>query len=202
MRNKFLSILTATMLLFAAGSAIPAHAADAPSPDTGIRVSSCKLYCDNYYDLSIVNNKLIAKGTWARMSSPVAYNVALQLTPSILYTSPSIDSDGLASAYIGNASLKTASRSWELEETIPVILGAECTGAKSIELSIPLDGLSDGLYNLRELVTKGDSYDSNYGDYTVIVVQGGQGNLQIFGGTYCSALTQFNSSANFSGIAG
>lgn len=196
------AVLSAVCLMTQLGTPIPAYAADAPSPDTGIKVATCKLYGDNYYDLSIVGNKLIAKGTWARRADPTTYNIALQLTPPILYTSPSIDGDGLASTYIGNRMLKSASRSWALEETIPVIRDAECKGDKVIELSIDLSGLGDGLYNLRELVTKGDKYDSYYGEYTVIVVQGGQANLQIFFGDYCSALTDFNSSANFSGIAG
>lgn len=202
MKNKILSLLLATTLLFVAQAPVPAHASSAPSPDKGIRVDSCKLYGDNYYDLSIVNNTLIAKGTWARRADPTTYNIALQLTPPILYTSPSIDGDGLASTYVGNKMLKTASRSWVLEETIPVTRSAECTGAESIELTIPLDGLSDGLYNLRELVTQGDKYDSHYGDYTVIVVQGGKATIQIFGGTYCSPLMQFNtSSSDVFGIA-
>lgn len=200
--KKLLSILMATMVLLATQVPISAHADDAPPPDKGIKVDTCRLDGDYYYDLSIVNNKLIAKGSWARRADPTAYNVELQLTPPVLYTSPSIDGDGLASTYIGNASLKSASRSWELEETIPVTRSAECTGAESIELTISLDGLSDGIYNLRELVTQGDKYDSHYGDYTCVVVQGGKANLQIFGGTYCSPLMQFNtSSSDVLGIA-
>ncbi|MBC2457152.1 hypothetical protein [Clostridium beijerinckii] len=202
MKKKLLSILMATMILFAVQSPIPAHADGAPPQEKGIKVETCRLDGDYYYDLSIVNNKLIAKGNWARRADPTNYNVALQLTPPILYTSPSIDGDGLASTHIGNASLKSASRSWALEETIPVTRSAECKGDKSIELTIPFDGLSDGLYNLRELVTQGDGYDSHYGDYTCVVVQGGKANLQIFYGTYCSPLMQFNtSSSDIFGIA-
>lgn len=201
MRKKILSILMATMLLFAVAPT-SAYAYDA-APDKGIKVETCRLDGDYYYDLSIVNNKLIAKGNWARRADPTAYTVELQLTPPMTYTSPSIDGDGLASTYIGNRMLKSADRSWALEETIPVTRSTECAGAESIELSIPLDGLGDGLYNIRELVTQGDGYDSHFGDYTVIVIQGGKANLQIFYGTFCSALTQYNtSSADFFGITG
>ncbi|MDR3597083.1 hypothetical protein [Clostridium sp.] len=200
MKKKLLSLLVATMVLFAVAPT-PAHAYDSPPPDKGIKVETCRLDGDYYYDLSIVNNKLIAKGNWLRRADPTAYNVALQLTPAILYTSPSVDGDGLASAYLGNRMLKSASRSWALEETIPVTRSAECKGDKSIELTIPLDGLSDGLYNLRELVTQGDKYDSHFGDYTVVVVQSGNATIQIF--TFCSYLMQYNtSSADFFGITG
>lgn len=201
--KKLLSILIATVVLLGSQLTTAAYAYDAPPPDKGIRVDTCRLDGDYWYDLTIVDNKLIAKGNWRRRADPTAYNVALQLTPPILYTSPSIDSDGLASAYLGNASLKSASRSWALEETVPVTRSAECTGDEDIELTISLDGLSDGLYNLRELVTQGDKYDSYYGDYTVVVVQAGKANLQIFYGTFCSALMQYNtSSADIFGITG
>lgn len=200
MKKKLLSLLMTTMILFAVAPT-SAYAYDA-SPDKGIKVESCKLYGDNYYDLTIENgNKLIAKGKWMRRADPTAYTVELQLTPPMTYTSPSIDGDGLASAYLGNRMLKSASRSWALEETIPVTRIAKCKGDKDIELSIDLSALDDGLYNLRELVTQGDGYDSHFGDYTVIVVQGGNANLQIM--TFCSYLMQYNtSSSDFFGITG
>lgn len=185
------------MLLFATQVAtpIPAYAGDSLPPDTAIKVDSCKLTGADWYDLSIVNNQLIAKGKWERNTAPTQFNIALQLTTPVTYDA-SIDGAGLASAYVGNKMLKTGPH-WELETYIPVVKSTECQGAKSINLNIDLSGLSDGVYNLRELVTQDSKYESYFGDMTCVVVQWGQASLQIFHGDYCSGLTQRNSSEGF-----
>lgn len=196
MKKKLLSALMTTMILFAVQAPTPAHADDALLPDKGIKVETCRLDGADYYNLSIVDNKLIAKGKWARNTDPSQFKVQLQITPPVTHDDASVDGDGLATMYVGNKMLKTGPH-WELETTIPVVKSVECQGAKSIELAIPLSGLADGVYNLRELVTQGDKYESYFGDMTCVVVHWGQANLQIFHGEYCSGLTQYNNSGGF-----
>lgn len=193
------AVLFAACLITQLGTPIPVHAADAPSPDKGVKVTTCKLYGDNYYDLTIVNNTLIAKGKWARNSDPTQFNINLQLTTPVTYDDASVDGDGLVTVHAGNHMLATGPH-YELETTLPIYKSSQCQGAKSIELSIPLSGLSDGIYCLRELVTKdgGSKYESWYGDWTLIVVQGGQASLQtLFAASQCSGLTQYNHSNGF-----
>lgn len=201
--KKLMACATLCAVCLTTQLATPAYAivgVGTQPPEQGIKVDTCKLCGDYWYDLTIVDNKLIAKGNWARNSAPTNYEVSLQLTtPVTYYSTLSIDGNGLASAYIGNRMLKTG-QGYELEETIPVYRSAECKGDKSIELSIDLSGLSDGVYCLRELDTQGtqgDKYESWFGDFTVIVVQGGKANLQIFYGDYCSDLTQYNHSTGW-----
>lgn len=179
--DEIMKKLIATILLFVLmttqmPTATPVYAAT--TYDTkATKVASAKLSGVCWYDLSIkVGNKLVAKGTWERRSSPDKYTVQLQITKPVTYSGYDLGTDGTAT--LSEKTHIAVGGRWELESNIPVVRSTECAGDRNIELEIDLSGLTSGVYCLQEVVSQGSNSEGHYCDDTLLVMFNGIPSLQ------------------------
>jgi len=207
MINKFKKLMACAVLSAVCLTAL------LPSKAYASTYTAAKVYCvalgmPYHYTVSVQNNSLVISGQAPSYLDNGTFTV--DLIEPVSYKNQSIDSNGLAIMERRIVDLSTADIQKQLHPTVmgsvtrqltasshiaPEITVTGANGKSSLALDyanvpkIALSGLSDGLYNIRTKFS-GNWADCAYlyCDDIVVVMQGGQGSLQViptyFRGTY------------------
>lgn len=196
--KKIISILVLFAILTTlVPTAIPAYAAS--TTYTATKVYALALSCPYHFTISVQNNDLVISGT--APSYVAGASLKVSLIKPVNYASCTVGSDGRAIIAKDPAiNLKDSHTVEQLKPTVvktlthtltctngiaPLITVTDSYGDTVLTSDLPnvpkldLAGIPDGVYNLRVGLSIDPAYANLYCDNIIIVVDGGEANLQV-----------------------